>query len=191
MLQRSMKNEIEHNALLSDAQLLNEMKRLASEERQATSRLIAVLGELDARRLYLGEGCSSLFTYCTQVLHLSEHAAYLRIEAARAARKWPGILNLLASGALHLTAIGQLAPHLTADNHERLLAAARHRTKREIEELVASLRPLPPVPSSVRKLPAPKSPAAIAVPVTTLVQEPTHVRTMSVATDVESVRLSP
>src|SRR5687767_14164853 len=106
MLQRSMKNEIDHNALLSDADLLKEVNRLTSEERQATARLIAALGELDARRLYLGEGCSSLFTYCTQVLHLSEHAAYLRIEAARPARKCPGILDLLADGALHLTAIG-------------------------------------------------------------------------------------
>jgi hypothetical protein len=75
-----MKNGIDHNALLSDAELLNEVKRLTADERQATARLIAALGELDARRLYLGEGCSSLFTYCTQVLHLSEHAAYLRIE---------------------------------------------------------------------------------------------------------------
>lgn len=140
MLQRNMKKEIDHNALLSDAELLNEVKRLTADQRQATARLICALGELDARRLYLGEGYSSLFTYCTQVLHLSEHAAYLRIEAARAARKWPGILGLLASGALHLTAIGLLAPHLTADNHERVLGAARHRTKREIEEIVASLR---------------------------------------------------
>ena len=43
--------------------------------------------ELDARRLYLREGCSSLFTYCTQVLHLAEGSAYNRIEAARAARR--------------------------------------------------------------------------------------------------------
>ena len=104
-----MKNEIPHEARLSDPELLNEVKRLTALERQATARLIAALGELDARRLYLGEGCSSLFTYCTQVLHLSEHAAYLRIEAARAARRWPGILELLADGALHLTAIGLLA----------------------------------------------------------------------------------
>ena len=191
MLQRSMKNEIEHNALLSDTDLLNQVRRLTADERQATARLLAALGELEVRRLYLGEGCSSLFTYCTQVLHLSEHAAYLRIEAARAARKWPELLDLLADGAIHLTAIGLLAPHLTADNHERVLTAARHRTKREIEELVASLRPLPPVPSSVRKLSAQKSAATIAVPVTTLVREPTHGRTMSVATDVETARPEP
>ena len=118
MLQRSMKNEIADQSLLSDAELLHEVKRRIAVERQATAHLIAALGELDARRLYLGESCSSLFTYCTQVLHLSEHAAYLRIEAARAARKWPILLELLAEGALHLTAIGLLAPHLTPENHE-------------------------------------------------------------------------
>jgi hypothetical protein len=143
--------EIPNEPLLSDADLLNEVKRLTALERQATARLIAALGELDARRLYLGEGCSSLFTYCTQVLHLSEHAAYLRIEAARAARKWPGILMLLTDGALHLTAIGLLAPHLTADNQERVLATARHKSKREVEVIVAALRPQPAVVSSVRR----------------------------------------
>src|SRR4030095_8328371 len=90
---------------LPDRDLLSTVKQLTAVERHATAQLIAARGELDARRLYLGEGCSSLFAYCTQVLHLSEHAAYLRIEAARAARKWPTILELLAGGALHLTAI--------------------------------------------------------------------------------------
>ena len=158
-----MKNEIEDQILLSDAALLDEVKRLTAGERHATARLIAALGELDARRLYLGEGCSSLFTYCTQVLHLSEHAAYLRIEAARAARRWPDILGLLADGALHLTAVGLLAPHLTLENHERVLAAARHKSKREIEELVATVRPLPAVPSTVRKLAVPKTPTSPAL----------------------------
>lgn len=73
-----------------------EVRRLVGKEREATARLIAALAELDARRLYLAEWCSSLFTYCTQILHLSEHAAYGRIEAARAARKWPVIIELLA-----------------------------------------------------------------------------------------------
>ena len=69
---------------LSDQDLLEAVKVAAGRERNATARLIALLAQLDERRLYLGEGCSSLFTYCTQILHLSEHAAYGRIEAARA-----------------------------------------------------------------------------------------------------------
>ena len=154
MVDRGMHiNSLHTAATLSDAELLVTVKRLAANERHATAQLIAFLAEMDARRLYLAEGCSSLFTYCTQVLHLSEHAAYGRIEAARAARQFPAILDAVASGALHLTAVNLIAPHLTADNVDRVIASATHKTKREVEELVAALRPQPPVPSSVRKLP--------------------------------------
>jgi len=141
---------------LTNEQLLLEVKALAAREREATTQLIASLAELDARRLYLGEGFSSLFTYCTQCLRLSEHAAYNRIEAARAARKWPVILEMLADGSITLTTVCLLASHLTSDNHRLVLNAARYKSKREVEQQVAALRPLPPVPSSVRKLPAPK-----------------------------------
>src|SRR6478735_6835280 len=86
---------------LSDPELIAEVTRLAASERQAISTLVSALAELDARRLYLGHGCSSMFTYCTQVLHLAEHAAFNRIEAARAARRFPIILEMLASGQIH------------------------------------------------------------------------------------------
>ena len=43
-----MKNEIGNNSVLSDVELLAEVKRLTAIERQATSHLIAALGELDA-----------------------------------------------------------------------------------------------------------------------------------------------
>ena len=139
---------------MSDGDLLAEVTRLAACERTATAALVALLAEVDARQLHLAEGCSSLFAYCTERLRLSEHAAYHRIEAARAVRKFPIILEHLRSGALTLTAVTLLRPHLTAANHERLLDAARGRSKREVEWLVRSLAPLPDVPASVRKLPA-------------------------------------
>ena len=141
------------SAQLSDKELLAEVKRLAERELAATADLIATLAELDARRLYLGEGCSSLFSYCTRVLHLSEHSAYGRIEAARAGRRHPVILDMLASGLVNLTTVCLLAPHLTDENHVEVLNSARHKSKREVEHLVASLRPQPAVPSVVRKLP--------------------------------------
>jgi hypothetical protein len=147
---------------LADAEILAEVKAAAQSERFATARLIALLAHVDARRLYLGEGCSSLFTYCTQVLHLSEHAAYGRIEAARAARKFPIVLDLLIDGVITLTTVTLLAPHLTAANHRDVLEAARHKSKRDVEHLVARLRPQPAVPPIVRKLPAARPPAGTA-----------------------------
>jgi len=140
---------------LSDRDLISAVKRLSGDERRATAALIASLAELDARRLYLSEGYSSLFTYCTQVLHLSEHAAYGRIEAARAARRFPVILDRLVEGDLTLTSVGLLAPHLTLENYSALLDAARRKSRRDVEQLIASIRPLPTIPSSVRKLPPP------------------------------------
>ena len=145
--------KIHVSAHLTNEELVAAVKRLTERERVATADLIAILAEIDARRLYLGEGCSSLFSYCTHVLHLSEHAAYGRIEAARAARRHPVILDMLATGSVNLTSVCLLAPHLTEGNHLNVLDAARHKSKREVELLVASLRPQPPVPSIVRKLP--------------------------------------
>ena len=139
---------------MSDGDLLAEVTRLAACERSATAALVALLAEVDARQLHLAEGCSSLFVYCTERLRLSEHAAYHRIEAARAVRAFPIILEHLRSGDLTLTAVTLLRPHLTKANHERLLDAARGGSKRDVEWLVRSLAPLPDVPASVRRLPA-------------------------------------
>lgn len=142
-------------AQLSDRDLLAAVSRAAGNERHATVELLQLLGELDERRLYLGEGCSSIFTYCTQVLHLSEHSAYHRIAAARAARQFPVVLALLEQGALTLTALKLLQPHLTDENHARLLEAARHKSKLEVEEQIARLAPKPDARPIVRRLTAP------------------------------------
>ena len=138
---------------LTDQQLVDRVAVLATTERSATAALVAALAEFDARRLYLGAGCSSLFTYCTEVLCLSESAAYVRIEAARAARRFPRVLERLADGRLSLSTARMLTPVLTADNEARLLDAASFRTKREVEQLVAAERPQVPVATIVRKLP--------------------------------------
>jgi hypothetical protein len=116
--------------------------------------------ELLARVKHLAEGCSSLFTYCTHRLCLSEHAAYGRIEAARMVRRFPVLLERLEEGSVNLTTVGLLAAHLTPENHRELLELARHKSKRQIEELVAGLRPQPPVHASVRRLPTVRHTAA-------------------------------
>lgn len=138
---------------LSDRDLVAALEHAASNEREATARLITLLGEFDARRLYLPAGCSSLFSYCTRVLHLSEHAAYGRIEAARASRRCPDIIALLRDGALTLTTVTLLAPHLTTENCDNLLRQASCKSKREVEHLIARLRPVADAPTSIRKLP--------------------------------------
>ena len=148
-------------ARLSDAELRRRVLVLAGRERESTVELVAHLAELDERKLYPDEGFGSLFSYCTGALHLAEHAAYNRIEAARTSRRFPAILDLLADGFLNLSTARLLAPHLRPDNFEALVALAKGRSKREVEALVARLAPRPDVAASVRKLRASAPPAAL------------------------------
>src|SRR5438876_307619 len=147
-------------ARLSDRHLLDEVKRLAARERDITAELIAHLAEIEERGLHHAEGFGSMFLYCRTALQLSEHAAYGRIEAARAARKFPVILEMRAEGSLNLTAVGLLGRHLTRDNYRAVLEEAKGRSKGEVEVIVARLHPQPDVPSSIRKLPEAKPVAA-------------------------------
>lgn len=140
-------------AELSDDDLLRRLSTLLRDSRCVEAELIAHIAEVDDRRLYAREATSSMFAYCTERLHLSEGESYLRIQVARATRKHPVLLRMLADGRLHLSGIGKLVPHLTLGNRDDLLKRATHRSKREVEELVAELQPSPEVPSLMRKLP--------------------------------------
>jgi 5-methylcytosine-specific restriction endonuclease McrA len=137
----------------SDDELLRRLSDLLRQSRRCEADLVGHIGEVDSRRLYAREASPSMFAYCTEVLHLSEAEAYLRIAAARASREHPVLLEMLADGRVHLTAIAKLAPHLTPENREALLKRATYKSKREIEELVAELVPRPDAPALMRKLP--------------------------------------
>jgi hypothetical protein len=143
-----------HVTLLADDALTIELGRLAGREREATAAFIVHLAEFDARRLYEGAGYQSMFAYCRAVLRLSEDAAYNRIKAARSARLFPAIVAMLTDGRLSPTTVRLLAPHLTAENHEALLAAAAGKGKQDVEELRASWFPQADVSPSVRKVPS-------------------------------------
>jgi hypothetical protein len=142
---------------LPDSELLARLPVLAANERTATADLVAHLAALRLRpSVYAAQGYGSLFAYCRRALRLSEDAAANRIHAAKACLKFPVILDLLASGDLSLSAIRMLRPHLTAENHERVLARARDARRVDIQRLVAELAPRPDVPTSVRKLHVPR-----------------------------------
>lgn len=144
----------------SDDALIAETARAAAMERHATAELLTLLIEVERRKLHLHLGHSSMFVFCTRTLRLSEQAAYSRITAARAARRFPGILSRLADGALSLSSVGLLAPHLTEETADAMLEAACGKSTREVERLIASWHPQPDVPGVLRALPV----TAAAVP---------------------------
>jgi hypothetical protein len=142
---------------VSDSILLRDLRSLLARERAATAELLAHLAEVDERRLYAAAGYPSMFAWCVADLHLSEDEAFRRIRAARVAREFPAVFTLLADGRLHLSAVGMLAPCLTRENVEELLAAATHQSKAAIERLLAGRFPQPDLPVRIEALdPAPQ-----------------------------------
>lgn len=138
---------------LSDRTLLEKLRSLVARDRANTAGLLAHIAEVDVRRLYAPAGCPSMYAYCVKHLHLSEDAAYKRIQAARAGRRFTVLFEALAEGRLHLSGIVLLAAHLNEANVHSLVEASADRSKSEIERLLAERFPRADVPATVRALP--------------------------------------
>jgi len=140
---------------LSDSTLLSRSDALEARIETATAEFLAHLSEIDARKLYAQDGYSSLFMFCLGRWHMSEDVAAKRIQTARTARRFPAIFPALADGRLHLSAVVLLAPYLMEANADDLLAAATHKSRAQIERMLAERFPRPDLPTSVRALATP------------------------------------
>jgi hypothetical protein len=115
------------------------------------AEVLAHIAEVDARKIYLLYG-PSMYAYCTDVLRLSESAAYARIRAARLARRFPDVFDDVATGRLNVSGLNIIAPYVDADG--ALLAAARGQSTQTIRKLVAAHAPRPSVPDSITPISA-------------------------------------
>ncbi len=157
---------------VSNHKLLRGLDELVAMRRQNEADLLAYLAEVDQRKLYLGEACSSMHCYCTEVLRFSDATAFHKIRAARTARAYPALFERIRKGEIHLAGVILLAPLLTPQNHVELLDLAHHKSRRAIEVLLANRAPKPDVPARVRKLPEP-SPAPV-IPMRSETRSPPH-----------------
>jgi 5-methylcytosine-specific restriction endonuclease McrA len=137
---------------LSDAALLRTLQDRVAQDRATTAELLADLAEVDERKLYLPAGYPSMYAYCVGHLFMSEDVAYKRLQVARATRKFPELLEAIAEGRLHVSGTFMLCPYLGADSAADLIEAATHRSKTEIEHLLAERFPRPDMPTVLRTL---------------------------------------
>ena len=94
--------------VLSDRELLRQTGALVRHERHLQGAIIDHLAEIEARRLYLQQGCSSLFNYAVRELGYSDAAAGRRIGAVRLCADQPGARERLRDGSLTLSAAAEL-----------------------------------------------------------------------------------
>ena len=140
---RGMQRSMTALSSVSDLELRERLSAAVSAERAAAADVVYHLAELDRRKLYLEDACSSLFAYCVERLGYSEDGANKRVRVARLVQRFPQVLDDLASGEVHLTGLFLLSGHLTENNVEQLMGEARRKSKRQIEELIARWFPRP------------------------------------------------
>lgn len=135
---------------LSGDELMERLRASCRDERGLIVSFIELLIEVDERRLDLLLGCSSMHDFCVRKLHMSSGVAYRRINAARLVRRFPFLLERIASGALHLSGLVILRPYMTDEAVARELAEnASWRSEPRIYELLAERFPQADVPERI------------------------------------------
>src|SRR3954470_12468153 len=142
----------------ADDELLAGLSRIVGRRHQITTEFLAYLAELDERQLFLDLGFSSLFEYCVVALGLCESTAGRHIAAARVCRNHPQVFAMVASGALHASALSLMKKHLTLENAPELFELCKQKSARKVEELLAARFPRSDVRDLVRRLPAQAAP---------------------------------
>ena len=105
---------------LTDKQLLIEITRLATLERQTTTELLHHIREMEKRRLFCELGHSSMFDYLVKGLRFSEGQAYRRINAARLLEKKPHLEDKIKSGELNVTVLSDIQSFIRQEKPDEL-----------------------------------------------------------------------
>jgi len=140
---------------LASEALLPALHEKVALGRRGTAEVLALIAEIEKRRLYLSVACSSMYEYCVRRLGFSEDEASRRVQSARAARRFPIIFEMIADGRLHMTGVRLLRRHLTPSTVNGLLRASIHKTRAEIEQQLAERFLRPGMPTQVLALAAP------------------------------------
>lgn len=136
----------------SENEVIVALKVAVADERRSMRAVLSNLAELDARRLFVGRGFPSAFIYCTRELKYGEGAAYKRVQAARAVRSFPKLLDMLEEGLLPLSTIAAISSHLKTENFNDIVGRCLGKSTREVEFVVAGLAPKPIASDIVRSI---------------------------------------
>ncbi len=114
-------------------ELLAELKDLTRQERLIVTRVLLYLQEVEKRKLFLEEGYSSLFAFCTEFLLYTPAEAQVRIEAMRLGKEIPEVFEKIKEGKVSLSNAAEAQGHFRREEKKRVVPKA------EKEEVLESL----------------------------------------------------
>ncbi len=121
---------------LSDQQVRDGGLAAVTNERESTLVVLNFLIEIEKRRLYLEDGYSSMFDFCTAAWGYSRSAAWRRIQTARCIVRFPRILEMLERNEVNPSTVAQASRILNEGNCDVVLARICGKSQREVESIV-------------------------------------------------------
>jgi hypothetical protein len=131
---------------LTDNSLLQDTLSLAHKEREIMTKVLWHLREIDKRKLYVEQGCGSLFEYCVKVLKYSEAQASRRVTASRLLQDVPEVAQKIEEGQLKLSQLNQLKyffqdEHITGKNEKiQVIEKIEGRSSRDTDRILHELK---------------------------------------------------
>ncbi len=139
-------------ARLSNQQIIRRGDQAVQSEQELAIAILDYLNEIEQRSLFLTEGYSSMWSYCTCRWKYSPSKAGRFIAAARCVKKFPAVRALLTARKITVCGVAMIARLLSKDNAGELLLEVSGKKYSEIEKIVASRRTAPRVRESVRPI---------------------------------------
>ncbi|MGV8119288.1 MAG: hypothetical protein AB2L14_05940 [Candidatus Xenobiia bacterium LiM19] len=93
--------------------------------------------EMDERKLYRDFGCSNVFQYASRYLSLGEHTIAELLRTGKALAQLPLMSEAFEKGQISSSHVREISRVATKDTEEYWCDAARSKTVREVEKLVA------------------------------------------------------
>jgi len=144
-------------------QVIERLESLRRSEHAATVALISVLVECQRTRTHVDAGYRSVFQLLVERLRYSPAAASRRFAAMRCAVRCPVVIEMLRDHRTSLSALAKMAPVLEeASDPAALLQSIDGRSPREVESIVAGVRPVEKPAERVKPVAVKKSSAPSA-----------------------------
>ena len=86
---------------LSNTALLSTLDLAWTAGNHALAKMLAYLGEVERRRLYVETGCPSMWAFIERRFGLSGGSIHRRLTAARLVLRFPAILVRIEQGDIH------------------------------------------------------------------------------------------
>jgi len=126
---------------LSRKQIDETAIRLVTDLKHQETELIETLQKVEKLRLFEDFGLTSLFSYCTERLHLSADRACTYIQVARVSSHIPAVKIAIKNDTLSVSSAKKLAKVITPENQDSWLELAKHSSVRELEQAIAKEKP--------------------------------------------------